>query len=300
MAEVQIVFSCDESYILLAKGLVRSIQAAGAMPAGFELAFIDLGCTPGHLQWLREQGVRVLPLDTQLLGPLAQSAPGHLRALVLRPFLPLMFPETRAFIWLDSDLWIQSRDALHMFGSMALAYPDKLFICPEWHYSYVDFNASFMTLQIENLARYYTPLYGEQIARQMAGRPLLNAGIFSLAAGNPLWELWKREINVLYSRQYGADDPRIRHMAEQTALNVLAARHDMAVPVDPLFNYMCMYAIPFRDHAGVVRVPQPPNAPVGVVHLSLWSQRRKHYWDRGLLFDSGRYLTDEERILLLK
>jgi hypothetical protein len=300
MAEVQIVFSCDETYFLLAKGLVRSIQALGPMPAGFELAFIDLGCTPEHLQWLREQGVRVVPLDTQMLGPLAQFAPGHLRALVLRPFLPLIFSDARAFIWFDSDLWIQGADVLHLFGSMALAHPGKLFICPEWHYSYVDFNANFMTLQVDNFARYYNALYGDSVAKAMAGRPLLNAGIFSLAAGNPLWDWWKHEINAHYSRHYGADDSRVRHMAEQTALNVLAARNDLAVPVDPLFNYMCVYAFPFRDPAGVVRVPQPPNAPISVVHLSLWTQRRRHYWDRALLFDSGRYLTDEEKIAILK
>jgi len=88
MAEVQVVFSCDENYFPLARGLVLSIRAYNALPSGYGLAFIDLGCAPEHLQWLREHGVRVLPLDLNMLGPLANSSYGHLRALVLRPFLP--------------------------------------------------------------------------------------------------------------------------------------------------------------------------------------------------------------------
>jgi hypothetical protein len=300
MAEVQIVFAADENYFLLAKGLVLSIQSAGAMRPEHALALIDLGCTPDHLQWFREQGVRVVPFDAEAIGLPAQSAPDYRPATVVRPYLPLIFPEARAFIWLDSNLWIQSPDVLNLFGVMAHSHPEKLFICPEWHYSYVDLNANIAQLQIEMLALYYRALYGEQIAGNMAGRPLLNIGVFALAAANPLWEFWRSELRKLYSRQYGADDGRIRQMAEQTALNVLVARNEMAVPVDPLFNYVCGHALTFRDEAGIVRVSLPPNAPIGVVHLSRWSHCRQQYLDRELLFDSGRYLTDEEKIVLLK
>jgi hypothetical protein len=61
----------------------------------------------------------------------------------------------------------------------------------------------------------------------------------------------------------------------------------------------CMWALPFRDNAGLVRVPLPPNAPIGIVHLSMWSARRHLYYDHGLLFQQGRYLSDEERQSLL-
>jgi hypothetical protein len=152
MAEVQIVFSANDSYFLLAKGLVLSIKKTGAMQPGFELAFIDLGCTPEHLQWLRDQGVRVMEFDDALMGEMAKLAPGYLRALILRPYLPALFPDARAFVWLDSDLWLQSQHVLQLFASMALKHPDKLFICPEWHYSYTLLNNDFMKSQIENFA----------------------------------------------------------------------------------------------------------------------------------------------------
>lgn len=91
----------------------------------------------------------------------------------------------------------------------------------------------------------------------------------------------------------------VRHMAEQMALNVLASRTGSAVEVDPLCNFMCMWALPFRDDAGVVRVRLPPNAPIGIVHLSQWTARRNLYVDQGLLYQRGDYLSDQERRALL-
>ena len=119
MAKVQIVFSCDENYFLLAKGLVLSIQAAGPLPADCELGFVDLGCMPGQLDWLRGQGVFVVPFDAELIGPLARLVSGPQRALILRrPFLPRMFPAAEAIVWLDSDLWIQMPDVLQVFSAL--------------------------------------------------------------------------------------------------------------------------------------------------------------------------------------
>ena len=65
-----------------------------------------------------------------------------------------------------------------------------------------------------------------------------------------------------------------------------------------LLRDMCIWALPFRDEAGVVRVPLPPYAPIGIVHLSLWKLRRNFYFQHGLLFQQGQYLTEAERRLL--
>src|SRR5262245_48555964 len=55
-----VVFSCDQKYFPLAKGLVLSLKGAGLGQSGIGLAFIDIGCTPQALQWFSDQGVRVL------------------------------------------------------------------------------------------------------------------------------------------------------------------------------------------------------------------------------------------------
>lgn len=89
-------------------------------------------------------------------------------------------------------------------------------------------------------------------------------------------------------------------MAEQIAMNVLTYRCSCAVPVDPLYNYMCMWGTPFRDNQGLVRVSFPPASVIGIVHLSLWKTRGRFYYDQRLLYQSGDYLTAEEKGALLE
>jgi hypothetical protein len=134
----------------------------------------------------------------------------------------------------------------------------------------------------------------------MTWRPMLNTGVFAMATQNPLWEIWKQEIRKLYGKHYGDKDARMRHMAEQIALNVVAEERKCAVPIDPIFNYMCAWGMPYRDEQGMVRVALPPNVPLGIVHLSLWGLKRQMYVDHGLLFDRGNYLSAEERAQLLR
>ena len=300
-----IVYSCDEKYFPLAKGLVLSLVEKKVDRDGIGIAFIDIGCEPQSVAWLRHHRVIVIP--TSQLTALEGVPPvsGYHLAQVCRPFLPRLFPGAKSFIWLDSDLWVQSPEAIRLFAFLAERNPNKLFICPEWHYAYAlnyayaTLNSDVIKFQVSNVGPCYQMAYGQDIATALAVRPTLNTGVFAMAAGNPLWEMWAEEIRNLYARDYGADSGLMRHMAEQMALNYLALRTGCAVPVDPLFNFMCMWALPFRDDAGVVRVPLPPNAPIGIVHLSQWTPRRNSYFEHGLLFQRGNYLSDQERRALL-
>jgi hypothetical protein len=293
------VFSCDQNYFPLAKGLVLSLTEQGLEQSGIGLGFIDIGCDRQSLDWLRRHGVTVLPSSAVIAVDGLPPVKGYHLAQICRPFLPRLFPQTDCFIWLDSDLWVQSVETIKLLAIWATKNRDKLFICPEWHYAYTTLNSDIVKFHINNVGSYYRAVYGQEIAAALAVRPMLNTGVFAMAADNPLWDMWALEVKTLYGRDYGADTGQVCHMAEQMALNYLAARTSYAVPVDPLFNFMCMWALPLRDDAGVVRVPLPPNAPIGIVHLSMWTARRNFYFEHGLLFQQGRYLSDEERRLLL-
>lgn len=294
-----VVFACDEKYFPLAKGLVLSLVESKVDRDGIGIAFIDIGCEPQSIAWLRQH--RVIIITTSQLTALEgfPRVRGHHLAMVCRPFFPRLFPGAKAFIYLDSDLWVQSSEALRLFAVLADRNPDRLFICPEWHYAYATFNSDIIKMHVSNVGPCYQRAYGHDVATVMAVRPTLNTGVFAMAAGNPLWEMWAEEIRTLYARDYGHESGKMLHMAEQMALNYLALRTGCAVPVDPLFNFMCMWALPFRDDAGVVRVPLPPNAPIGIVHLSQWTSSRNSYFEHGLLFQRGNYLSDEERQALL-
>ena len=294
-----IVFSCDQKYFPLAKGLVLSLVEKGLDRDGIGIAFIDIGCDAQSLTWLRQHRVQVASAtQVAALGDVPTVGGYHL-AQVCRPFLPRIFPDAKSFIWLDSDVWVQSPDTIRLFASFAGTNPDKLFICPEWHYAYTTLNSDIIKYQVTKIGPYYDVVYGRDMATALSVRPTLNSGVFAMAAENPVWRLWADEIRSVYARDYGADTGLIRHMAEQMALNVLAFRTGCAVLVDPLANFMCMWALPFCDDAGVVRVRLPPNAPIGIVHLSQWMARRTLYIDQGLLYRRGDYLSDQERRELL-
>lgn len=293
-----VVFSCDRNFFPLAKGLVLSLRGVGLEESGITLAFIDIGCEPQSIAWLREQGVRVLSASqlTAIIGP--QPVGGYHLAQICRPYLPQLFPDAASFIWLDTDLWVQSADALKLLAFYASNNRDKIFICPEWHYAYTTLNSDIVKFHVENVGSYYNAAYGPNVAAKLSARPWLNTGVFAMAADNVLWANWAAEMRSLYARGY-AQDGGARHMADGVALNYLVADTQQAVPVDPLFNFTCTWALPFRDNSGVVRVPLPPNAPIAIVHLSMWSMRRNFYFEHGLLFRQGHYLSGEERHLLL-
>ena len=293
-----VAFSCDEAYFPLAKGLVLSLQNQGLEQRDLGLGFVDIGCTAESLAWLRGRGVRVISASDNALGGLTASVSGYHLSQVCRPFLPQLFPEADCFVWLDSDLWVQSSDVVKSLAIYASRERDKLFICPEWHYAYATLNSDILKFHVNNVRHFFRMAYDEEIAATMSVKPTLNSGVFAMAADNPLWALWADEVKSLYGREYPQQGEYIRHMAEQMALNYVAHRSGAAVPVDPIFNFMCIWALPFRDEAGVVRVPLPPYAPIGIVHLSLWKLRRNFYFQHGLLFQQGQYLTETERRLL--
>jgi hypothetical protein len=259
------------------------------------LGFVDIGCAVDSVNWLRGRGVRVISPSPDACDGLMGTVAGYHQSQICRPFLPKLFPDIDCFVWLDSDVWVQSGDTVKSLAVYATRDRDKLFICPECHYAYTTLNSDLFKFHINNVRLFFRAAYDEQIAATMSAKPTLNTGVFAMSADNPLWALWAEEVKSLYGRDYPSNGDYIRHVAEQMALNYVAHRTGAAVPVDPIYNFMCIWALPFRDEAGIVRVPLPPYGPIGIVHLSLWKLRRNFYFEHGLLFQEGRYLTDEER-----
>ena len=295
-----VVCACDEKYFPLAKGLLLSILEQGPLAPGIGVAFIDIGCGPSATQWLRDRGVEVCVPDPDRFGGMFDSKLGYQRAQTCRPLLPKLFPGVTNLVWMDSDIWVQDVSIFSRLRSWLTENPDKLLITPECHYTYSHINDDPIERQSELLS-YYEPVFGPEIARRMCLLPILNTAFFAMAADNRIWAEWESELRRIYVEGSEEYAPLVRHMAEGMALNVAARRGSRALLFDPLYNYLCMWTLPFRDAAGVVRVALPPYAPVGVLHLAGgWANMGKRYFDRGLLYRAGSYLTDEDKSVLFQ
>lgn len=298
---VAVCFSCNEAYMPLCKGLVLSlVETARFFPRDLRvtLHFIDIGCLPASLAWLEEQGVHPHSFsraDYPLL-PRQDLLPRYADAQLCRPFLPRIIPGYDCYIWIDTDIWIQAADTIPTAAQSIAGFQNKILICPEHHYGYIGHRS--LRLALPALRGWYLALYGdEELALELSHQPVFNSGFFAMLAQNPLWEAWADELAFVYGRDHSAN-PGVLHYAEQFALNRVAYARNAILPLDPLFNYACGGSVAFRNPRGKVVVGYPPCPPVKGVHLLFFSRYGAMYLDKGLLYQGGEYLADEERAAL--
>lgn len=298
-ARAVVVTSCDRKYLPLARGLALSLRACGLPSPDIDVAFLDFDLAAADAASLTALGVRVteIPQARRWLADLALIKPYNVAQMV-RPYLPELLGGYEAYLWLDSDIWVQDGRSILLFVECALAFKDRVVACPEMDVSY-GYMTESLSRSIDNLARLYGLYYGTEAGRRLADRPMANSGAFAMAAANPVWKSWRAEVNDLYRRSYGADHEAALHMAEQLSLNRLIQESDALLPLPAVHNYVCSLQLPMRHPAtGKVSISYPPHEAIGIVHLSRFAQMSRHYLERELMFDRGAYLAAEDRAAL--
>ncbi len=292
-----VVFACNEAYVPLAKGLVLSLRESlqGALRAGlvFDLHFIDIGCEPASLDWLRKQEVTPHAFSREEYISLPQSAalPRYADAQLCRPFLPRIVPGYGRYVWVDTDIWVQSRDAVTGFTDALAAANNYMVICPEYHYGYSLHRN--LSSAVNASHGWYSALYDTATADRLCGKPILNSGFFACNGGSPLWARWAEAVAEVYAKEYGADK-NVLHFAEQLCLNRVLYDSGMLLLLDPVHNYACGASAALRDARDKMVIGHPPYAPIKGVHLLAFSRYGKDYLQRGFLYQRGAYLSPEE------
>jgi hypothetical protein len=292
MSRSAFVFSTDETFAPLAKGLVLSMRAA-ASDGAYDLKLIDIGCSNRTLDWMRDHQVAVSKFDRAKFFPYSSFADlkDYQDAQLCRPFLPKIFHGYEVYLWCDSDIWVQQIDSINLYRDLALRFPEKVPVSPiiDVSYGYLYRNGA----EFINYARnWYEAVYGPEIASQYAPRAILSSGLFAMTANNPLWVAWAHELRKIL----GSDitDSFARHLAEQTAFNYLLYARQQFIPLEALHNYNCHLGGAVRDASGIVSLEHHPARVLGVVHLSYASKMIDRYIDSGLLYEQGRYLDAGE------
>lgn len=276
LSDVALVCAADGGYFGLLSGLVRSIRA-DPTARRMALSVLDLGLEPGQIAWLAGQGATVRAPDWDLDFPGRARFPRWFRAMTARPFLPRHFPGHAVYLWIDSDAWVQDGSVLTHY--VAAARLGKLAIVPELDRAYFNHYRRPKLLGWDQNHKAMAFAYGLAAANRLGRYPILNSGVFALAAEAPHWALWAEALErALNRRRLGrlSTDRLMVKIIEQTALNSVVfadwkapTRRAPATFLPAWANWLCGKATPMFDPAGGHLVePHAPHRPLGVVHLA--------------------------------
>lgn len=303
MTDNALILCADSAFFPLARGTVLSLRRLFPSDAPFDLCFLDIGLEDAQRAWLTAQGVIVKSFDdVKIFNKLPPAFKNYNKSQVIRPFLPRIFAGYAIYMWADTDIWFQTPEAVTDFFDYARDHAPKIAIVPTIDTSY-QFN--YAHYRDENYGRFmglvkmwYEAGYDEKTSIDMYGRALFSSGLFALHKDSPIWDLWAAQFKIAFNRDY-RDKMWALHLIEQCALNKVIYETGDFVPLNARFNYNCHIGRLKRDAAsGRVVIDYPPYDTIHAVHLTYSSKFMPHYLERGLLYDSGNYLTDAERAAL--
>jgi len=296
-----VVSASDENFFSLTKGLYLSLISSGLPDDDVDLGFVDTSGSVAVQKWMNQLGVVVRDVSkTSLVEGLPDvrlpnaRLPMFTRGQMVRPLLPRLFPEYEVFLWIDGDAWVQKRSSVDLLIRLAQEHPQKLCICTSVDSAYSKFYHDYIAY-LEAYDRAYRVCYDETVAAEMRGKAILCSGAFSLSAQSPLWTAWNRQFPIVYSKDY-SNHPNALHVAEQLALNVVAYRSRLFLPLDSAHDFMCHAASVVRDpRSGKAVVEGQPDRELGIVHLSDFPRSKRDYLSKGLLWSRGEYLDPRDR-----
>jgi hypothetical protein len=295
-----VVFAADAAYFPLVKGLILSLIEA-APTSRPDYVFLDIGATPAQRAWIAAQGVRLVDgdaIDRAIdLKPAYQIAP-YMRAQLVRPFLPQLLPDHECLIWLDADLWVQDPAAINMLVELIAAHPQAMAIAPLIDTCYWTHYKPAEEIRVP-IDLWYRGLFGAAEAAAHGGKCIFSSGVFAAGRDSPVWQRWREALARAISNPLS--EPVLRHLAEQTALNLVLHEQGGYLPLGSWFNYnLHLGAAILRPADDRVVRGLPPFEAVGVIHLSDFRLRAAQYRDQKLLYRGGDYLDETDREALAR
>ncbi len=254
------ITGADAGFFGLVQGTVSSLRRHRR--PGMELAFLDLGLEPEQLAWVREHVEHVVVPGWDFEFPDRDQAPGHLRAILARPFFHRYFPGFDVYLWVDADAWVQEGLALDLY--LGGAAEKGMAVTCEVHRSngllYGLWKAS-----AERFGKFYRIAYGEEIAERIRSFPMLNAGVFAIRHDAPHWKAWERRL--------GEGIVKYRGIVDQLGLNLAIHLDGLAdrTAILPGWCNWTTHAAPvmWDPRRRVLVDPHLPHFPIGILHLTM-------------------------------
>jgi hypothetical protein len=261
---VLIVSASDSRFMEFLRNLIASLRPVLATP-GVDFACFDLGLESADRDWLAGYASTIRPPGTHLGLDEAALSPA-LRSFLARPFLREYFPGYDAYVWIDSDVWLQDPSVVASYVDAALGA--GMAITHESEKGY-----RFQPWLFGWTAKHFALGYGPVTGAWLLSRSHVNAGFFALAADAPHWEAWAARYAAAI-RRTGAVVPHDQ-FALNHALHARGGARAVARLLDPTCNWICDRGVPMWDDARQVYCkPYAPFAPLRALHLAGPAKRK--------------------------
>ena len=266
MKENVIISLADANYFELLNELIDSIKRF-EQSKELSVCILDAGLEKHQIEILEKKVDKIKKAEWDIEVPsIKVKGREWLKSQVSRAFLPNYFPGYKKYLWIDADAWVNSWNCIELYlkgcenKKLAIATSaDRSYgrvLRAEWVIG------SFARIKSQNYKHAKSSGFSEKIAREVALKPHLNIGVFSLEQNAPHWEVWQKNLKKALSsgKIWGS---------EQIAMNITIYSDKLNVEILPAYcNWTLTEALRFDKNQNTFVEPYLPNHQIGIVHLA--------------------------------
>ena len=266
MKENVIISLADSNYFELVNELVDSIKSFDQSKE-IAICIMDAGLQKDQIKILEKKVDQIKKAEWDIkVSDNKVKGREWLKSQVSRAFLPKYFPDYKKYLWIDADAWVNSWYAIELYlkgcenKKLAIATSaDRSYgrvLRAEWVFG------SFARIKSQNYKHAKSSGFSEKIARQVALKPHLNIGVFSLEREAPHWNVWQKNLKKALSsgRIWGS---------EQISMNITIYSDNLDVEILPAYcNWTLIDAIKFDKKNNTFVEPYLPNHEIGIIHFA--------------------------------
>ena len=266
MKENVIISAADSNYFELLNELIDSIKSFD-QSKDLAICIMDAGLHKDQIEVLEKKVDQIIKAEWDIEVPDSKvKGKEWYKSLVSRAFLPKYFPGYEKYIWIDADAWVNSWYAIELYlkgcenKKLAIATSaDRSYgrlLRTEWIFG------NFARIKSQNYKHAKSSGFSEKIAREVALKPHLNCGVFSLEKDAPHWDTWQKNLKKALSsgRIWGS---------EQIAMNITIYSDNLDVEILPAYcNWTLIDGLKFDKKNNTFVEPYLPNHEIGIIHFA--------------------------------
>ena len=268
MKKKAIISLADSNYFELLNELVDSIKRF-KQSEDVAICILDGGLTEDQKKVLRHKVDEIKSSDWDIkINQFRTMGKKWLKSLITRAFLPKYFPNYEKYLWIDADAWVNSWEAVELYFKGC--ENKKLSISTSADRSYGRVLraewviGSFARIKSQNYKHAKSSGFSEKIAREVALKPHLNAGVFALMFDAPHWKTWRKNLkeSLKSGKVWGSD---------QIALNISVYHNKLPVEILPAYcnwTQIGFNGIKYDQKKKTLVEPYLPNHEIGIVHFA--------------------------------